>query len=71
LRFPGTVLIEPDEDNVLRHPSVAMAFQLTVLDKRFLGNHLGKVSASVMQAIWSAFDEITERPTFGTEGSAA
>ncbi len=61
LRFPGTVLVEPEEENGLRHPSVAMTFQLTVLDKRFLRERLGKVSESVMQAIWSAFDEITER----------
>src|SRR5438445_5853636 len=56
LRFPGTVLMEPDSDNGLRHPSVAMVFQLTILDKKFLGSRLGKVSSSVLEAIWAAFD---------------
>jgi len=61
LRFPGTVLVEPDAENGLRRPSVALVFQLTVLDRRFLGTQLGKVSAAVLEAIWAAFDEITER----------
>jgi mRNA-degrading endonuclease toxin of MazEF toxin-antitoxin module len=61
LRFPGTVLVEPDENNGLRQPSVALVFQLTVIDRRFLDNQLGNVSDAVMQAIWSTFDEVTER----------
>jgi mRNA-degrading endonuclease toxin of MazEF toxin-antitoxin module len=61
LRFPGTVLVEPDADNGLSKPSVALVFQLAVLDQGFLGKQLGKVSAAVLQAVWSAFDEIAER----------
>ncbi|MFN8496724.1 MAG: type II toxin-antitoxin system PemK/MazF family toxin [Anaerolineae bacterium] len=62
LRFPGTVLIEPDRQNGLRRPSVALAFQLTAVDRRFLDAYLGQVSGTSMEAVWSAFDEIT-RPS--------
>src|SRR5579884_431112 len=61
LRFPGTVLVEADADNGLRRASVALVFQLTVVDRRVLGSRLGKVSNTVMDAIWRAFDEITDR----------
>jgi mRNA-degrading endonuclease toxin of MazEF toxin-antitoxin module len=61
LRFPGTTLIEADSANGLRRASVALTFQLTVLDQRVIGTRLGAVSESVMEAIWRAFDEITER----------
>jgi mRNA-degrading endonuclease toxin of MazEF toxin-antitoxin module len=61
LRFPGTVLVETDETNGLRRRSVALVFQLTAVDKRDLGTRLGAVSATVMGAIWQAFDEISER----------
>ena len=33
LRFPGTALVETDADNNLRRPSVALVFQLTVMDR--------------------------------------
>jgi len=52
LRFPGTVLVEPDADNGLRRASVALVFQLTVMDRRFVGAQLGKVSGQVLEAIW-------------------
>ncbi len=61
LRVPGTVLVEPDIDNGLRRPSVALVFQLTAVDQRFLGQQLGSVSRSTMDALWCAFDEIAER----------
>ena len=61
LRFPGTVLVEPDGTNGLRRPSVALTFQLTAVDRRFLGVRAGSVSDSTMDAVWSAIDEITGR----------
>jgi mRNA-degrading endonuclease toxin of MazEF toxin-antitoxin module len=61
LRFPGTVLIEPDAANGLRRLSVALVFQLTSIDKRFVGSQLGAVSQPVMSAIWEAFDELAGR----------
>ena len=61
LRFPGTVLVEPDRSNGLRNASVALVFQLTAVDRRFLGLRLGGISHANMEAIWSAFREITGR----------
>ena len=37
LRFPGTVLVEPDATNALRRSSVALVFQLSAVDRRFVG----------------------------------
>jgi mRNA-degrading endonuclease toxin of MazEF toxin-antitoxin module len=61
LRFPGTVLVDPDTENGLRRSSVALVFQLTALDRRFLGPKMGRVSESNMKAIWFALEEITGR----------
>jgi mRNA interferase MazF len=61
LRFPGTVLVDANQENGLRRPSVALVFQLTVLDQHLLGSRLGQVSESVMEGIWSAFDKLTGR----------
>lgn len=44
LRFPATVLIEPDEQNGLRRPSVALVFQNAPVDKRFILERLGRIS---------------------------
>lgn len=63
LRFPGTVLIEPDADNGLPRISVALVFQLTAIDKRFLSDFLGKASDQTIAEIRSALDELTGRLT--------
>src|SRR5258708_403812 len=57
LRFPGTVLVEPDANNGLRTPSVALVFQLTVMDRRFLGHQLGKISTMS----WPTFGQPSTR----------
>ncbi len=59
LRFPGTVLVEPDQVNRLRRPSVALAFQMTTIDSRFLSASDGRAADATMDAIWAAFDDIT------------
>ena len=61
LRFPGTLLVEKDTANGLRHSSVALVFQLTAVDNRFIGGRLGIIPKPVMKSIWSSFDEITGR----------
>ena len=61
LRFAGTILVEPDEQNGLRQPSVALVFQLTAVDKKFINARIGMVSTTVLKEIWSAFDELTGR----------
>jgi mRNA-degrading endonuclease toxin of MazEF toxin-antitoxin module len=69
LRFPGTVLIEVTEENGLRRPSVALVFQLTAVDRRFLGAQLGRISSDVLQAIWSVLDTLMGRTN--TDSSSA
>ena len=61
LRFPGTVLIEVDEENHLPHTSVALVFQLTALDKRFIDSRLGHISDPDLQAIIATLNELTEQ----------
>jgi len=61
LRFSGTILIEPDADNNLRQPSVALVFQLTAVDRDFIRNKLGRISEDRMREIWMAFDDLVER----------
>lgn len=61
LRFPGTILIEADERNGLHRHSVALVFQLTAIDRRFIANRLGEVAAHMLQQIRLALDELTGR----------
>jgi mRNA-degrading endonuclease toxin of MazEF toxin-antitoxin module len=61
LRFPCTVLIEPDPEIGLRRPSVALIFQLTAIDRRYLIKSAGQVPQRVLEEIFSALDELTGR----------
>lgn len=61
LRFSGTILVEPDQENGLRRPSVALVFQLTAVDSLFVTDRLGNVSEPVLEEIFSALDELTGR----------
>jgi mRNA-degrading endonuclease toxin of MazEF toxin-antitoxin module len=67
LRFPGTLAIDPDTTNGLRRASVALVFQMSVIDRRFVSGNLGRVSDDTMQAVWSAFDSITGRDVESNE----
>ncbi len=61
LRFPATVFLEADPANGLRHDSVALVFQLTAIDKRYVADGLGQVAPAVMEQIWQALDELIGR----------
>lgn len=61
LRFPCTVLVEPDGQNGLRRASVALVFQMTTIDKRFIAERLGKISEDVLNLLWAALDHMTGR----------
>lgn len=61
LRFPGTVLIEATQENSLLQDSVALVFQLTAVDKRYLNDRLGKLSAPHIEQLWQALDSLTGR----------
>lgn len=61
LRFPGTVLLEADSDNGLRRASVALVFQLTAIDQRYISKRIGNLSRPVLDEIFSTLDELTGR----------
>ena len=61
LRFAGTVLVEADSQNCLRQHSVALVFQLTAVDNRFISVRLGRVSEEVLEQIFLALDNLTGR----------
>jgi mRNA interferase MazF len=61
LRFPGTLRIQPDKDNGLNQPSVALVFQLRAVDRRRIGGRLGAVSSVVMVEIFAALDNLMGR----------
>ena len=61
LRFSGTEFVEPDAQNGLRKPSVALVFQLTAVDRRYLASRIGNISDSVLKKTWLNFDELTGR----------
>ncbi|MCS7064877.1 MAG: type II toxin-antitoxin system PemK/MazF family toxin, partial [Fimbriimonadales bacterium] len=58
LRFPGTVLIEPSEQNGLRRASVALVFQLTAVDAQFIQEYMGTLSSEELAAIFQALNEL-------------
>jgi mRNA-degrading endonuclease toxin of MazEF toxin-antitoxin module len=61
LRFPATLLIDPTPDNGLPRISIALVFQMTVLDVRFLSARIGRISDEVLQRLWRELDELTDR----------
>lgn len=58
LRFPGTVLVEPDRSNGLRKPSVALVFQMTAVDQRALEDQLGQLSSKDSVEITQALETL-------------
>jgi len=61
LRFPGTLLIQPDPGNGLRQASVALVFQMRAVDRRRIGDRVGTVSADVLAGIFAALDQLLGR----------
>lgn len=50
-RYPGTVLVQPDQFNGLTLPSIALAFQTVVHDKRALLEKLGELEDETLKLI--------------------
>ena len=61
LRFPGTLVVEPDTQNGLKRRSVAMVFQLAAIDRRFIGSRTGQISMESMGQVWRSLEELTGR----------
>ncbi|MCX7688979.1 MAG: type II toxin-antitoxin system PemK/MazF family toxin [Fimbriimonadales bacterium] len=63
LRFPATVLIEPDEQNGLRRPSVALVFQVAPVDRRYIYEQLGIVNIEQLSIIESVLCQLVGIPS--------
>src|SRR5437588_8911731 len=50
-RFASTLLVQPDAQNGLTVPSVALIFQLGPVDKRDCLHHLGSLDAQALDQI--------------------
>jgi mRNA interferase MazF len=60
-RFPATVLVQPDGQNGLTIPSVALVFQMRVLDQRCCLQRLGVLEAATLDQIFAELDKLTGR----------
>lgn len=61
LRFPGTVAVQPDGQNGLTVPSVALVFQLTALDRTDCLQPLGVLDPASLDQIFATLDKLTGR----------
>ncbi len=60
-RFPGTVLVQPDGQNGLTVPSVALVFQIRALDQHYCRHRLGVLDAASLDQIFATLDKLTGR----------
>jgi mRNA interferase MazF len=58
LRFPGTVLVQPDGQNGLTAPSVALTFQTQVADHVSFRRHVGQLAPQDLDRIVLALDQL-------------
>lgn len=58
-RFPGTLLVQPDVQNGLRVPSVALVFQTSALDKRDFLIRLGELDAQTLNQVVALLQQLT------------
>jgi mRNA interferase MazF len=65
LRYPGTVLVDATPQTGLRSRSVALVFQLRVVDRIRVSSRIGDVDATTLQQIFRAFDQLTGRIAAG------
>jgi mRNA interferase MazF len=61
MRFAGTTLIRPTAETGLRQTSVALVFQLRAIDRGRIREHIGTVSAEVLNAIFEELGKLTGR----------
>ena len=60
-RFAGTLVVQPDTQNGLSVPSVALVFQLSALDKRDCVHRLGILNQNILDQILTLLDRLTGR----------
>jgi len=60
-RFAGTLVVQPDAQNGLTAPSVALIFQLSALDKRDCIRRLGELDQGSLDQVYVLLDQLTGR----------
>jgi mRNA interferase MazF len=60
-RFDSTILVQPDPNNGLSLPSVALVFQMRALDKRDFLHRLGTLDAQTLSQILTLLDQLLGR----------
>jgi mRNA interferase MazF len=60
-RFPGTLRVQPDGQNGLTAPSVALVFQLTAIDRTNCLQPLGVLDPGTLAQIFAELDKLTGR----------
>jgi mRNA interferase MazF len=60
-RFDGTLVIQPDPQNGLSTPSVALVFQMRTIDQRSCLKQMGTLDAATLGQIFDILDELTGR----------
>jgi mRNA interferase MazF len=56
IRFAGTLLVQPNAQNGLSTPSVALVFQTRAVDKQWLLRRIG-----TLDQVFAIFDQLTDR----------
>lgn len=60
-RFDGTLVVQPDHQNGLTQPSVALVFQLRALDQRDCLHFLGTLDTATLDQVFALLDQLTGR----------
>jgi mRNA interferase MazF len=60
-RYPGTLLVQPDGHNGLSVPSLALVFQMRVVDKRDCLRQLGTLDQQTLDQVFAILDQLTGR----------
>jgi mRNA interferase ChpB len=60
-RFGGTFIIQPNQQNGLPAPSVALVFQMRTLDQRNCLRRIGTLDKATLDQILAKLDELTGR----------
>ena len=58
-RFDGTLVIQPDSQNGLSAPSVALVFQMRTLDQRHCLKQIGTLDTATLDQVLDLLDELT------------
>jgi len=61
-RFTGTLVLEPDGKNHLRHTSIVLVFQIRAIDRRIIQEKIGEITPAQLTELYARLDALTGRP---------